>query len=160
MSYAQWWHEFVSLREKEKKESEAQHKLVEDVYRAAAKTFRDTLIYILGTNIGAGKPKEDGDPTPYIPLVTYIAKPELMEELLNREREEKHAASELENKELDKLNDMFAEMNFGDLEPLFSGKNSDDPEERMKDPEYQQMLREMGLELYDSSKGETPEDAR
>lgn len=161
MTHAQWWHEFLSIRAKEKKEADERMQLVNEVYKASARTFRETLVFLLGTNIGAGKRKSEDDPQPFIPLVTYVARPEVMKELLERETEETQATDILEDSGIESVVDVIESLDMGDLEPLlFSGKNSDDPEERRRDPEYQQMLRDMGISLYDSSLGETSEDAK
>lgn len=148
MSHAQWLAQAKIYQIQEQRERESQSKLIEEVFSASIKAFRETLIRILGTNIGAGKPKNPDDPTPFYPMSMIVGRPEVLEELIQREQEELRVTAAVEDPELDKFNDELMNIDFGDIEPLLnSGINSDDPLERWKSDEWQQMLRDMGIEV-------------
>lgn len=157
MSRMQWLIEAVALRKREDEEKKRQSDVVTEVYKAASKTFRETLIHILGVNIGAGKAKE-GEPTPYIPLVATMGRGEVIEELLKRESDEKHLTESLDDSNLDKFNEDLMGLDLGDLEPVFSGSNSDDAFERWKAPDNVELMRAMGVELHEGELDMTEKD--
>ena len=148
MSHMQWLIEAKALHKKEIKERDERIKLTKEVYEAASMSFRDILVHILGLNIGAGKQVE-GKPVPFIPFMPLVAKPEVVEELMKRESEEIEISNALEDRGLSEVNDALMDLDMGDLEPIFSGKNSDDPIERWMSEDNQRALKEMGIEVKD-----------
>lgn len=157
MSYLQWHVEALAIRRKERDEREERNKLVTDVYKAAYNGLREMAIRILGLHIGAGKAKE-GEPTPFRSLLPFIAREGMMEELMAAEADEKTQADALNNPDLDALADSLMDFDVGDLEPLFTGANSDDPDERWNSPEHQAMLRSLGIEIVDGEWDPTAND--
>lgn len=165
LTHSQWLFMAEAFSRREKQEAERQGRLVSAVFKAANRSFRDTLIYLLGLHIGAGKPKkveakeggesedEEDELTPYIPLVGLLAKPELIEELLRREKEEETAAEVLDDENLGELHDQLMNLEAGDLEPIFSGKNSSDPFEQWYSQDNQEMLRAIGVDIVSDDEG-------
>lgn len=148
MTYAQWLIEAAALQKREDGEREERQNMALEIYKAAARTFRETLIHVLGANIGAGK-AEEGEPTPYIPLMTTLARGEVVEELLKRESDEKQASEVLDDENMDQFAEELMNIDMGDLEPVFKGKNSDDPFERWASKDNVELMKQMGVELHE-----------
>jgi len=145
MNYVQWVWEFESLKRRELQDHKNKMELVESVFMAASKTFRETLISLLGLNIGTG-----GKPETFVPLVYSSGRAETVSELMKLDEAGLSTDIAVQNEQFDTLNDRLRGMDFGDLEPVFSGALSPDPHERWNSPENQQMLRDLGIELFDS----------
>lgn len=149
MNHAQWLFEATALRKKEREEAEKHDHLIRAIFTASRKTLRELLVHILGLNIGAGKPEGDSDLTPYIPLTLYTGRPDVMNEMMEREKNQEKMKDALDNENLDQLNDSLMNLDAGDLEPLFTGALSSDPFERWLAPDNLENLRAVGVEFED-----------
>ena len=146
----QWVFMAEAFKKREQEEQERQTKLVTDVYKAATRTFREVLVHIIGSHIGAGE-KVEGEMTPFLPLLPLIANSEVMEELYKRESEGKKEVEVLENEGIDDLNEGLMNLDMGDLEPVFRGENSEDPFERWFAEQNVDTMKAMGVELHDGT---------
>lgn len=148
MNHAQWLFEAFALRKKDELEAKQRSQLAQAVYRESVRAFRETLIHLLGLNIGAGKPNDEADTTPFIPFLLTFGRHDVVEELMARDAEERLTENALDNEGIDELNMGLSKLEMGDLEPLlFSGANSDDPFERWRSPEHQRLLRDIGIDV-------------
>lgn len=156
MSHIQWVFEGLALRKKEREERKERMQLVSSVFNESIKAFREIVISLLGLNVGAGT-RDEGELSPYIPLINYVAKPELLKAMLDSDAKAEASKSALKDESLDELNKNFMEdFDAGDLEPIFSGILSEDPFERWSSPEHQQDLMNAGVEVLED--GEELED--
>ena len=148
MSYGQWMFEAAALRRKDRLEREWQQKLTEEIFKSSVKSLREVMIHVLGLHIGAGKGK-DGEPTPYIPFALYCGRPEFLEEMIKKDEADEKLVDALDQDQ-DSLHEGLANLDSGDLEPIFSGALSDDPLERWRSKENQEFLKSIGIDLVDN----------
>lgn len=174
MTHAQWVAMGDIFFREEKRQRDAQAGLITHVYSRFFKDLQDTLIYLLGLNLGAGSPgdKDEADTkgdvstgdggtsaetrpaetspnaiTPFNPLVVLLARPEMLKVLLGKEGR-KENETKLNDKETGKLVDALMDIDLGDLEPVVNtGYYSSDPIERWKSPEHQALLKALGVEV-------------
>jgi hypothetical protein len=177
MTHGQWLFEAQALRKKEEDALKGRDELVSAVFKASHRAFRETLIALLGLFIGAKRkrrPVEDDATTdldedvsddasdveevaaeeeevrtPFLPLVYYLARPDMLNDMLAEDAEDRAAEEAAEDKNLDLLNEQLMSLEEGDLEPLLTGQLSNDPYERWASPQMQQMLKELGVEVTD-----------
>lgn len=157
MNHVQWVFMAKAFKRKEEQEQERLSHTVAEIFKVSQRSLREMLIHLLGLNIGAGRP-EPGEPTPYIPLTALITRPEVMEELLKRESDEKHEEEALDSSSLTDVNEGLMNLDLGDLEPVFSGQNSDDPFERWMSEPNMGLMKAIGVELYEGDLDLTKED--
>lgn len=146
MSHLDWLFMYESYRKREEEARKERSDIINEVYRASTKAFRDTLIYVTGANYGAGRAKTPDGPTPFIPLLFTFADPEVVEELTKRESEDTVEENVMTNPAIDELNEALMELDDADLEPIFTGANSDDPFERWASKDTQAALRMLGVD--------------
>lgn len=149
MTMEQWYFEAYCIAQREKKMKEERATLVRDVYTASTRAFRNTLISVLGTYIGADRPSDmDEADLPSIPLITLICRPEVVEELLERHKEVGLIGNLLESESADLLNEDLMNSDL-DIDAMLSPHLSSDPLDRISSDEADQMLRELGIVLTD-----------
>lgn len=150
MNHVQWAFMAEAFRRKEAHEQERLANIITEVFTASQRSLRELLIHLLGLNIGAGKAKTEGS-TPYYPFATLVARPEVMEHLLKRNSDNEVEENVLADKGLDELNENLMNLEVGDLEPVFSGQNSNDPYVRWTSEQNLHMLQSMGIDLVDDN---------
>lgn len=152
MNHAQWLYEATILRQKEERDLDR----VREVFKAGANAFREGLVHLLGLNIGAGNPEilENGEKgsSPFVPLIAFCGRPEVVDEMLKKHAEHQATNGEgggpsANNDALGVLNDSLMDLDIGDLEPLFTGINSEDPSERWASEEHQSLLKSLGIDV-------------
>ena len=110
------------------------------------KALRWQVISLLGLNIGAESYREkDATDIPHIPLVMYIAQPEVITEMMERDTNASRV-DPAQEESFEAMSKHFMEMDDAILEPLFSGEDSKDPKERYL-ARHEELLRSMGINL-------------
>lgn len=142
MTQAQWLAEAIFLRKQEKDQLE----LTRQVFKEGVKALREVLVSVLGSNIGAGRKKNEDGTSQYLPFVLYVTKPEILDEMIKRDE----AGVEAENKTLDDLNDFLMGMDDGDLEPLFDDTEMLRREQAAID---RASLEKLGVDLQEGDEG-------
>jgi hypothetical protein len=117
MTSAQWLFEYMSLREKEKEQT--------DTLIQTLRVLKHMLITILGLNLGQKKKdgdeeKKDEDEEGFIPLSLVAGRREVVEHLLEQMQSEEVAQVAIDDNEFEKMSAAIAHgEDLGDMSPLF-----------------------------------------
>lgn len=152
MNLAQWIVEANAISQKEREAAKYSADMTNVLFKAGVKAFRDTLIQLLGTNIGAPKKKNSDDWTPATPLVMFIARPEVLDDALNREKDQEAANAAVGDVQYDAMNTMLMSMSDADMLPILD-ESAFLP--TIHSAEVRRMLSDIGVDLAD-----VPEEAR
>lgn len=145
MTQAQWLFEARALQEKE----EQRAKLISDVMTASLKNLKDLLIVLFGLHIGAKKYSKEEEKDlglPYLPFNMFVARPEVMKEMIERDEEEAARIEAGSDSDLDALNEDLSQLDLGDLEPILEGGDFFD---QWTSDEHLHHLEEIGVDLHE-----------
>jgi hypothetical protein len=148
--------EYVALRTKEREDRKFVFDLVQNVFTDGLKALRWHVISLLGLNIGAESLRDkDSTEIPHIPLVMYLAQPEVIKEMMERDKNASRV-SPAQEEAFETMSDYFMNADEAIFDPLFTGEDSKDPKERYL-ARHQEMLRSMGINLTEDEKTNLPD---
>jgi hypothetical protein len=149
MTQAQWFWEYLALREKEKE----QHKLTVETITDTLKALKIMLVSILGLNLIPGVKKEGEEDKDFIiPLSLIAGRRDAVELIFKKMNEEEEINKALEDEEFERLSQAMAkDEDLGDMEPLIN--MSPEEEQQLTDwfnPARLRELQRMGINVTET----------
>ena len=147
--------ESYALNERESKEREFTVDLAQSLVEAILKGIKAVLIDVLGLSLGtAALRREDGTTPSHLPMVFFVTKPEVLNEIIQKEKEAASLdPSSPEANAAEVMNEHFMKMDSVEMETLFSRMGVEDPKQAYLET-HLSTLRSMGIELTSSEKTE------